>query len=130
MDRKKCKTCGSKIPSKSPITGKYTPKNRQRCYNCAPTQQKQNNKEERRRRKEELVKMLGGSCVECGYNKSIRALSFHHINPEEKEFDISANGFLLKDWSMVVAEAKKCCLLCLNCHAEFHNDKKLHPELH
>jgi hypothetical protein len=92
----------------------------------------QNNKEERRKRKEELVKMLGGSCTECGYNKSIRGLSFHHIHPEDKCFDISANGFMLRDWSEVVAEAKKCCLLCLNCHAELHNEeseKKTHNTL-
>lgn len=29
---------------------------------------------------------LGGKCQECGYNKNIAALEFHHINPDEKEF--------------------------------------------
>jgi hypothetical protein len=126
MDRKKCKACGSKIPSKSPTTKRFTPKNRTHCYNCSPTKEKNSNKAERRARKEELVKMLGGSCVECGYNKSIRALSFHHLDPNNKDFDIS-NANILKDWDTVVAEANKCCLMCLNCHAEIHNDKKLHP---
>jgi hypothetical protein len=78
------------------------------------------NNKERRRRKEKLVEMLGGKCVKCGYNKSIAALSFHHINPKEKLFDISHNGNLLHSWEEVVAEAIKCNLLCLNCHAEFH----------
>lgn len=27
---------------------------------------------------------LGGKCQECGYNKNIAALEFHHINPDEK----------------------------------------------
>ena len=69
----------------------------------------------------ELVKMLGGKCVNCGYKKSITAISFHHLHPEDKCFDIS-NGGLMKGWKELVAEAKKCELLCLNCHAELHND--------
>jgi len=67
--------------------------------------------------------MLGGRCAQCGYNKSIRALSFHHKNPEDKSFDISNNGNMMQAWEIVVEEAKKCELLCLNCHAEYHNGK-------
>ena len=64
--------------------------------------------------------MLGGKCAQCGYKKSLPALSFHHINAEEKKFDIS-NGRILQEWDEVVEEAKKCELLCLNCHAELHS---------
>lgn len=78
------------------------------------------NNKERRIRKEKLVEMLGGKCAKCGYNKSIAALSFHHINPKDKLFDISHNGNLLHSWDEVVKEALKCNLLCLNCHAEVH----------
>lgn len=67
--------------------------------------------------------MLGGHCTRCGYNKSIRALSFHHKKPSQKCFDISNNGSLMKPWEEVVMEAQKCELLCLNCHAELHNGK-------
>jgi len=67
--------------------------------------------------------MLGGRCSSCGYHKSITALSFHHKNPQKKSFDISSNGHLMQDWDIVVSEAQKCKLLCLNCHAEYHNDK-------
>lgn len=66
--------------------------------------------------------MLGGCCSRCGYNKSITALSFHHINPKEKLFDLSHNGNLLHDWEVVVVEAKKCKLLCLNCHNEVEEE--------
>jgi len=65
--------------------------------------------------------MLGGKCVKCGYHKSLSALSFHHINPKNKLFDLSHNGNLMHDWEEVVAEAKKCILLRLNCHAETDN---------
>ena len=77
-------------------------------------------KEERHRRKAILVKMLGGKCSVCGYNKSIKALSFHHKNQSEKLYDISHNGNLLRHWDRVLVEVKKCDLLCLNCHAEIH----------
>ena len=30
-------------------------------------------------------------------------------------------GNLMGDWDEVVREAKKCELLCLNCHREYHN---------
>ena len=82
------------------------------------------NNKERRRRKEKLVKMLGGKCSKCGYKKTLAALSFHHINPKEKKFDLSKNGNLLHEWKEVVAEAKKCQILCLNCHQELNEDLK------
>ena len=75
---------------------------------------------DRHERKEFLVKMLGGHCKNCGYNKSLKALSFHHLHPENKKFDISNNGNLMRNWSEVITEAKKCELLCLNCHAEIN----------
>jgi len=77
----------------------------------------------RRKRKEKLVKMLGGCCSKCGYKKSLAALSFHHINPKDKLFDLSKSGSILHSWEEVLKEAKKCILLCLNCHAEEDNDK-------
>ena len=66
--------------------------------------------------------MLGGECAKCCYDKSMGALSFHHKNSKNKCFDISNNGNLMQDWQIVVMEAKKCELLCLNCHSEHHNN--------
>ena len=127
-DMKVCKDCGNKIPRKIPHSQKKTKTNRKSCYNCSPVKKPINNHSkaiscERRRRKNVLVKMLGGKCTECGYKKSIRALSFHHENPSVKCFDISHNGNLMKPWEEVLEEARKCKLLCLNCHAELHNGK-------
>jgi hypothetical protein len=126
--RKFCKGCGNKIPRKVPHTGRKTKATRQFCYNCSPIRKSnghsKEHKSERRRRKEVLVKMLGGHCTKCGYNKSISALSFHHKDPSIKSFDISNNGNLMQDWEVVLKEAKKCKLLCLNCHAELHNDHR------
>jgi len=128
MTSRYCKGCGNKIPRKILHTDKKTSKSRKYCFNCSPVKSPKNNysksnNSERRRRKEVLVKMLGGRCVSCGYNKSITALSFHHKCPQDKSFDISSNGCLMHDWDVVVQEARKCELLCLNCHAEYHNEK-------
>jgi len=125
--KKFCKGCGDKIPRKIPHTDRKTNKSRQLCFNCSPFKEPakhpDEHKSERRRRKETLVKMLGGHCVKCGYHKSIGALSFHHKNPNNKCFDISNNGNMMQDWDIVQAEAQKCELICLNCHAELHTKK-------
>ena len=42
----------------------------------------------RRRKKIELVEYKGGKCERCGYNKTIQALQFHHLDPKEKDFAI------------------------------------------
>jgi len=71
----------------------------------------------RDRRKLELVKMLGGRCSLCGYNKSMSALEFDHINPSKKLGNV---GTIINTHSFASAkeEAKKCRLLCANCHKE------------
>lgn len=66
----------------------------------------------------ELVEMLGGSCVNCGYNRSVAALHFNHLGIETKKNNI---GTLIgqKLYAQAREEAKKCNLLCANCHAEY-----------
>ena len=68
--------------------------------------------------KKRLVKAFGGECGICGYNKSIRSLSFHHLNPNEKEESFASS---CKSWKRLANEAKKCVLLCSNCHMEVHD---------
>lgn len=61
----------------------------------------------------------GNKCAICGYNKTPRALQFHHINEEEKSFGLSDGN--TRSWEDSVAESKKCILVCGNCHAEIHD---------
>ena len=73
-----------------------------------------------RRRKEVkrvLVAEAGGSCSLCGYDRSMAGLHFHHVEPSEKAFALSARGMALS-LAAARAEAAKCVLLCSNCHAE------------
>ena len=75
----------------------------------------------RRRLKEILVEEAGGKCAVCGYDRHIGALQFHHREPSVKAFGFSDRGFT-RSLDVVRAEAKKCVLLCSNCHAEVEAD--------
>lgn len=69
--------------------------------------------------KEKCLKIKGGECKRCGYSKCSRALTFHHINPATKKFNIS--GSHSRKWVDIEAELNKCILLCHNCHNEYHS---------
>lgn len=86
---------------------------RTRCGKCRQARVA----EWRRRTKERLVIEAGGSCAVCGYDKYPGALEFHHVDPSQKEFGLSARG-VARSLEKLRAEAAKCVLLCGNCHAE------------
>jgi transposase len=71
----------------------------------------------RRRVKELLVAEAGGACCVCGYSRNARALHFHHLDPSLKRMEINARGAAVAIGRLRV-EARKCVLVCANCHAE------------
>jgi hypothetical protein len=71
----------------------------------------------RRKLKEIIVAEAGGSCAICGYSRYVGALEFHHLNPSDKRLTLSWNGVTLS-LDTLRAEARKCLLVCSNCHAE------------
>lgn len=80
------------------------------------------------------IKYGGGECQKCGYDKCWRALHFHHIDPNKKEFAIfeSRPGFKkVRQWDKLKDEIDKCMLLCSNCHTELHDkdERIIHKEL-
>ena len=79
--------------------------------------------EKKRNIKIELVELLGGKCCKCGYDKSTYALDFHHKNPEEKDYSISLKMNKGVNIDILKEEAKKCILLCANCHRELHGEE-------
>ena len=56
----------------------------------------------------------GGACEICGYCKNIAALEFHHINPEEKKFNVDMRKFSNMNLEKLEAELEKCILVCAN----------------
>lgn len=72
----------------------------------------------RQRVKRKAVQYKGGKCQGCGYDKCIRALTFHHIDSKQKDFNISSSTV---SWETIRKELDKCILLCANCHAEVHD---------
>ena len=75
------------------------------------------------KRKLELIEYKGGKCECCGYDKNCTALEFHHINPEEKDFQLDSRRLSNTNIDKLKKEVDKCVLLCANCHREIH-----HPE--
>lgn len=71
----------------------------------------------RRKIKAVLVEEAGGQCVLCGYSRCLRALIFHHLDPATKSFGIALHGSA-RSLERARNEARKCVLLCSNCHAE------------
>lgn len=71
-----------------------------------------------RNRKTNLISLFHSKCCICGFDKFQEALEFHHINPEEKEISLSANKMVSLERQ--INEAKKCILVCSNCHKGIH----------
>lgn len=84
-----------------------------RCKSCDI----QRTTEHVRKIRQELINYGGGQCKNCGYNKCLQALEFHHRDPSEKELNISRIRSLN---AQTKQELDKCDLLCSNCHREVH----------
>jgi 5-methylcytosine-specific restriction endonuclease McrA len=79
-------------------------------------------KEKRLKRSElkrKAVDFLGGKCQVCGYNRCLAALTFHHLDPEKKNFGVSEVGNRIS-WDELKKEISGCAILCSNCHSELH----------
>jgi hypothetical protein len=75
--------------------------------------------ERQRAFKRRCVVFRGGKCEICGYDKCDGALEFHHIDPLEKDFQISKVR-LKRFTESVEMELNKCIMVCSNCHKEIH----------
>lgn len=95
------------------------PKKDSRTYSDRAEYLKKAVSERRKKLRAKSVEYGGGKCQLCGYKKCGRALSFHHIDPAQKDFGLSARG-LTRSWEKIQKELDKCVLLCSNCHMEVH----------
>lgn len=84
--------------------------------------------ERRRTVKRILVEEAGGSCALCGFDEHPAALHFHHVDPSIKRFHLAHQG-QSRSIARMRVEARKCVLLCANCHALVEaGARKFEPE--
>ncbi len=76
----------------------------------------------RRSCKERIVEAMGGKCCVCGYNKCNAALALHHLDPSQKEISLGKVRANPQSWDIIVAELRKCVLVCHVCHSEIHEN--------
>lgn len=73
----------------------------------------------RAKHKQKLLEACGStSCIVCGESRHW-CLDFHHVNHEDKDFQIQARALT----DSVRSELQKCVVLCKNCHADAHYRK-------
>lgn len=77
-------------------------------------------KNHRKRVREDVIEAHGGKCTICGYDRCIRSLHFHHLDPSTKSFTIGKNT-RISARNKIYEESKKCILVCSNCHGEIHD---------
>ena len=99
-EMKACKRCGNILKSNR----------RNFCNGCKTSIW-------RKRTKQKLVEYKGGKCQVCGYNRCNENLTFHHLDPSKKDFQISG---MTIGFEKIKSESDKCILLCCRCHGELH----------
>ena len=73
--------------------------------------------------KRKLIIEAGEKCSLCGlpFDGDCTAIfDFHHVNPEKKLFNLNNASLNRYNKEKIKAEAKKCELLCANCHRLIH----------
>ena len=115
---KECEICETEFETQS--------QTRIYCYKCSGESTRSDKKTRkhqktilRRSMKVQAIKLLGGKCSICGYNKCLDALEFHHEDPSVKEFKLGSGNTM--SWKIYKSEALKCILVCSNCHKEIHS---------
>jgi hypothetical protein len=113
-----CLVCEAKL------SGRQTKFCSRQCKNASTNNKHQNyvsQQQRGRHRRQSLIQKKGGHCEQCGYSRNQAALAFHHLDPATKSFPIDLRNCSNTSWKAIIIEARKCLLLCLNCHAEIHN---------
>lgn len=77
--------------------------------------------------KSKLIKIMGDKCSRCDKSYSLSVYSFHHTEPEHKDFNLGDKRY--NSVESVMKELDKCILVCQNCHAEIHHEKNLEEGL-
>jgi hypothetical protein len=121
---KRCRHCGTEQPDEAfgicLIRGEKVYR-RQQCQKCKQA-----------RATERKVALRGWlhdykktlHCVKCGFD-DFRALTFHHEDHREKDFNVSDMVSRGHSVASIQQEITKCVVLCANCHHLAHAEKWL-----
>jgi hypothetical protein len=95
---------------------------RNRCNSCRSNRA---SPEARRELKAWMIQYKGGACQLCGYLNHCAALTFHHVDPRLKRFNIAgSHGRRLET---LREELDRCVLVCGNCHDELEDGVTVVP---
>jgi CRISPR/Cas system-associated protein Cas10 (large subunit of type III CRISPR-Cas system) len=125
-----CNTCKTEKPeTEFALKNKVTGKRSSKCKTCHAKYVKKHykrnkaayikraldDKENQRQKRNELIQSIRKECAHCGENHPA-VLDFHHLDPNTKDDHIASI------WSRkrIIEEAKKCIVLCSNCHRKLH----------
>ena len=120
VTEKRCRQCGLlKLASEF---GPHTKTSDRLASYCRECENQRSNKKKlvrRNERKKQFIELMGGQCQHCGYKESLAAMTFHHVNPSEKDKAPATLMDTAFPWQEVCMELDKCVLLCSNCHAGY-----------
>lgn len=129
MEEKQCSSCKNTLPSAFfNRKGKYL---QPFCKECAKAHSKKyykenkqshllycsNDKKRKKNQFEAWKRTL--KCTKCTENY-FRCLDFHHLDPTQKDMNISAS-YVTVGTDTLIAELTKCVVLCKNCHVKVHD---------
>lgn len=79
----------------------------------------------RKERRERLLEMSGKICARCGSEEN---LEFNHLDRKAMLFRLSLDG-MGKNWDLILAEWRKCELLCHDCHRIYTQEQYRNGEI-
>lgn len=82
---------------------------------------KEEQRRKRRKRKKHWIDRIKAEkgCLICGEDERV-CLHYHHLNEEEKQFQLSQIAYNDAGKEKIKRELNKCVVLCANCHAKHH----------
>lgn len=111
-----CPRCNKEVNTSNFYQKRGKPNSSSYCKSCTNLQ----TMERQREFKKKCVEYKGGKCQNPNCPapvRDIKSYDFHHLNPDEKDFEISRVRSLRFD-ERVTSELDKCLLLCACCHRE------------
>ena len=114
---KKCNVCGeTKNISEFHSNGYYKAT---KAKKYKPSCRKCESKQKRARLNKIISDFYGGfKCQKCGLEDDPIVFDAHHRDPSEKEARLSSMATYSEE--RIIAELKKCDLLCAGCHRKLH----------